>query len=106
MDKWHIRNPEKVIGLFMEKFEHVIFSGYSISIEYEMFDRLRIYNDSILIGYITTGLEYHTWEFLTKNNDFIFSKEIESLYDCSIIYDLLHFLEKCFLRIDIEKHWT
>jgi len=103
MNEWRIRNPERVVELFMEMFEHDIFYGYNITVEYEMFDTLRIYNDGILIGYITTGLEYPTWDFLTKNNTYIFSKDIYSLHSFSIIYDLLHFLEKCLLRIDIEK---
>jgi uncharacterized membrane protein len=103
MNEWRIRNPEKVVDLFMEKFKHQIFQGYNITIEYEMFDTLRVYNDGMLIGYITTGLEYPIWEFSNKNYDYMFSEEIPSLYDFSIIYDLLHFLEKCLLRIDIEK---
>jgi len=67
-----------------------------------MFDTLKVYNGGMLIGYITTGLEYPIWEFLNKNNYFMFSREIKSLYSLSI-YDLWHFLEKCLLRIDIEK---
>ena len=103
MNEWCIRNPEKVIDLFIEKFQHQIFSGYDISIEYEMFSTLKVYNGGMLIGYITTGSEYPEWEFLNKNYDFMFSREIDSLYSLSI-YDLWHFLEKCLLRIDIERN--
>jgi hypothetical protein len=103
MEAWRIRNPERVIELFLEKFDDDIFTGYSLSIEYEMFDRLCVYNDNLLIGYITTGLYYPVWEFSNKNDDFIFSREINSLHSYSIIYDLFHFLEKCLLRIDLEN---
>lgn len=98
-----MRNIEKVIELFMEKFENNDFYGLDITIEYEGLEMLGVYESNELLGYIRAGVINFTWVFLTKNNDYIFEIEVKSLRDNVINYYLELFIRKCKLRKEIEN---